>query len=171
MVVSLCIRCKRQIIALLYLYAIAIVARAIVGETTMWRHIDTSILRHAFISIFIALWAVITHYISILMAILSYFTRFTMKRENAGSWYSGWKSRKYWKPILHSSKNPETPRKLFLEIIKNTERRKYQRGTTPWPRGWGHAHPYWAHPLPRGPLVALRCPSSAIWSLLPWKKS
>ena len=35
-----CIRCKRQIIALFYRYAIAIVARAIVGETTMWRHID-----------------------------------------------------------------------------------------------------------------------------------
>ena len=35
-----CIRCKCQIIALLYRYAIAIVARAIVGETTMWRHID-----------------------------------------------------------------------------------------------------------------------------------
>ena len=30
--------------------------------------VDTSILHHAFISIFIALWAVITHYISILMA-------------------------------------------------------------------------------------------------------
>ena len=41
---------------------------------------DTSILHHAFISIFIALWVVITHYFSILMAILSYFTRFTMKR-------------------------------------------------------------------------------------------
>ena len=35
-----CIRCKHQIIALLYRYAIAIVARAIVGETTTtlrWR--------------------------------------------------------------------------------------------------------------------------------------
>ena len=41
---------------------------------------DTSISHHAFMSIFIALWAVITHYISILMAILSYFIRFTMKR-------------------------------------------------------------------------------------------
>ena len=51
--------------------------------------VDTSILHHAFISIFIALWAVITYYISILMAILSYFTRFTMKRGNAGSWNSG----------------------------------------------------------------------------------
>ena len=38
---------------------------------------DTSILHHAFISIFIALWVVITHYVTILMHILSYFTRFT----------------------------------------------------------------------------------------------
>ena len=38
---------------------------------------DTSILHHAFILIFIALWAVITHYVTILMPILSYFTRFT----------------------------------------------------------------------------------------------
>ena len=35
-----CIRCKRQILSLLYRYAIAIVARAIVGETTIWWHID-----------------------------------------------------------------------------------------------------------------------------------
>ena len=48
-----------------------------------------SILHHAFISIFIALWVVITRYVTILMAILSYFTRFIMKRENAGSWDSG----------------------------------------------------------------------------------
>ena len=48
-----------------------------------------SILHHAFISIFIALWAVITRYVTILMAILSHFTRFIMKRENAGSWDSG----------------------------------------------------------------------------------
>ena len=39
--------------------------------------VDTSILHHAFISIFLALWAVITHYVTILMPILSYFTRFT----------------------------------------------------------------------------------------------
>ena len=52
---------------------------------------DTSILHHAFISIFIALWAVITHYVSILMGILSYFTRFIMKRGNA-----------YWKYALEA---------------------------------------------------------------------
>ena len=38
---------------------------------------DTSILHQAFISIFITLWVVITRYVTILMAILSYFTRFT----------------------------------------------------------------------------------------------
>ena len=35
-----CIRCKRHIIALLYRYAIVIVAKAKVGVTTMWRHVD-----------------------------------------------------------------------------------------------------------------------------------
>ena len=39
--------------------------------------VDMSILHHAFISIFIALWDVITHYVTILMPILSNFTRFT----------------------------------------------------------------------------------------------
>ena len=46
---------------------------------------------------------------------------------------------------MHSSKGPETSRKLFPEYIKNTERKKYQRGATHQPRGWG------ARPLPRGP--------------------
>ena len=48
---------------------------------------------------------------------------------------------------MHNSKSPETPQKLFLEIIKNIKRKKYRRGPTPWPRGWG------ARPLPRGPPV------------------
>ena len=57
----------------------------------------------------------------------------------------GWKRSKYYRSILHSSKSSETSRKSFLELIKNTERRKYQRGPTPWPGGCG------ARPLPRGP--------------------
>ena len=75
--------------------------------------VDTSILHYAFISIFIALWVVITQYVTILMAILSYFTRFTMKRGNAGNWNSGWKRSKRWKPILHSSKSPELHETTF----------------------------------------------------------
>ena len=38
---------------------------------------DTAILHHAFMTIFIALGAVISRYVTILMAILSYFTGFT----------------------------------------------------------------------------------------------
>ena len=90
----------------------------------MLRGVDTSILHHAFMSIFIALWAVITHYISILMAILSYFTRFTMKRGDAGSWNSGWKRSKHWKPILRNSKRLETPRNNFLDLIRTYGQKK-----------------------------------------------
>ena len=68
----------------------------------------------------------------------------------------GWKGSKYWRPILHSSKIPETPRKSFSEYIKNNERKKFQRGPHPAHKGGGSALPPWACPLPRGPLVALR---------------
>ena len=34
---------------------------------------------------------------------------------------------------------PETPRRLFLEIIKNTRERIKARGPTPCPWGWGRA--------------------------------
>ena len=122
---------------------------------TAKRMIDTSILHHAFILVFITLWAVITHYVIILMAILFYFTRFIMKRENAGSWYSGWKRSKYWKPILHSSKSPETPRKSFLELLRIIKRRKDQRGLTPWPGGWGARPLSPGHPV--GPPVPIFC--------------
>ena len=61
---------------------------------------------------------------------------------DAGSWNFDWKRSKYWKPILHSSKNPETPRKSVLELIRIIEQKKHQRGPTPWPGGWGRAHPY-----------------------------
>ena len=68
----------------------------------------------------------------------------------------GWKRSKYWKPILHSSKSPETPRKSFLELIRIIEQRKYQRGTTPWPRGWGARPPAsWAPCWPSGAHLLL----------------
>ena len=44
-----------------------------------------------------------------------------------------------------------------MEIIKNTERRKYQRGPTPWPRGWGRTLPPGRAPC----LVAPWWPSGA----------
>ena len=52
---------------------------------------------------------------------------------------------------MHSSKSPETPWKWFFELIKNTKRKKYQRGPTPWPGGGGRALPPGHATLPRGP--------------------
>ena len=77
----------------------------------------------------------------------------------------GWDRSKNQRPILHNSKSPETPRKLFLEIIKNTERKKYQRGPTPLPRG-----------PPVGPPVPIFCYMKSfvqrkIISKLSWRDS
>ena len=126
--------------------------------------VDTSILHHAFISIFIALWAIITHYVTILMPILSYFTRFTWRGTMPAAGILGWKRSKYYIPILHISKSPETPRELSLEYIKNIGRKKYQRGATHRPRGWGHAR------CLVGPLAGLRCPSLLYEVFRPEKK-
>ena len=84
------------------------------------------------------------------MAILSYFTRFTMKRGNAGSWNSGWKRSKHCKPILHNSKSPKTPRNMFLDLLRIIERKKYIGGPTPWPGGWGAPPVSWAPWWPSG---------------------
>ena len=90
------------------------------------------------------------------MAILSYFTRFIMKRENAGSWDSGWKRSKYYRPILHSSKSPETSRMMFSKYIKNIESKNFTRGHTLPMRVGGAPYPPGRAPYLVGPLVALR---------------
>ena len=49
----------------------------------------------------------------------------------------------------------------FSEYIKNIGRKKYERGPTNHPRGWGRALPPWARPLPHGhpgsPPVTIFC--------------
>ena len=59
---------------------------------------------------------------------------------------------------------------MFAKNIKNTENKNFPRGATPCPRGWGRALPPGSAPYLVGPLVALRCPSSPIWSLPMRKK-
>ena len=66
--------------------------------------VDTSILHHSFILIFIALWAVITHYITIRMPVLSYFIRFTWRGRMPAAGILDWKRSKYYRPILQNSK-------------------------------------------------------------------
>ena len=96
------------------------------------------------------------------MAILSYFTRFTMKRGNAGSWNSGLERSKYYRPILHNSKSPETPWKSVLEYIKNIGRRKGERGPPTIHEGGASHTPLGAPPCLMVPLAGLQCPSLAI---------
>ena len=74
------------------------------------------------------------------------FYKVYMKRENVDSWDSRLEKEQILETFMHSSKSTETSRKLFLDYIKNTERKKFPRGATPCPRGWGHALPPWAPP-------------------------
>src|SRR3990170_2948402 len=62
-----------------------------------------------------------------------------------------WKRSKSERPILHNSKSPENLRRIILEYIKNTGRRKYQRGPTRRPQAWGRALPPGHAPVACGP--------------------
>ncbi|KAI4964141.1 hypothetical protein ZWY2020_006987 [Hordeum vulgare] len=59
-----------------------------------------------------------------------------LKRENTGSWNSGLEKEKSESSILHNSNCPENQRGIFWEYIKNTGRKKYQRGATRAPQAW-----------------------------------
>ena len=63
----------------------------------------------------------------------------------------GWKRSKYYRPILPSSKSPETSWKTFSKYIKNIECKNFTRGPQPAHEGGGHALPPRARPLPHGP--------------------
>ena len=41
--------------------------------------------------------------------------------------------------------------KHVFGINKNYWAEEIHQGPTPWPGGWGHAHPYWVRPLSPGP--------------------
>ena len=95
------------------------------------------------------------------MPILSYFTRFTWRGGMPAAGILGWKRSKYYRPIPHISKSPETSREHVSEYIKNIGRKKYQWGATHRPRGWGACPTPWARPLPRGPPG--RLPMHIFW--------
>ena len=67
------------------------------------------------------------------------FYKVYIKRENASNWNSGLEKEQILETYSAQLQNLETPRKSFLELIRIIERRKHQRGPTPWPGGWGRA--------------------------------
>ena len=66
---------------------------------------------------------------------------------------------------MHNSKSLETSRKSFLELKKILSEENTRGGPHPGHEGGGRALPPGRAPCLVGPLLALRCPSSAIWSL------
>ena len=114
---------------------------------------DTSILHYAFTTIFIALWAVISRYVTILMAILSYFTRFNMKRENVGSWNSGLEKEQ----ILEAYSAQLQKSRKFTEnnfgIYKKYWAKKIPYGTHQVATSLGACPTPQGAPLPCGPPV------------------
>ena len=97
------------------------------------------------------------------MAILSYFTRFIMKRENAGSWNSGLEKEQ----ILETYSAQLQKSRNFTEVISRIYK-KYRAKEVPEgahtlaTRVEGVPTPTGRAPCLVGSLVALRCPSSAI---------
>mgnify|MGYP005850280029 CR=1 FL=1 len=93
------------------------------------------------------------------------FYKVYMKRENAGSWNSGLEKDQiletYFARLLKSWN--------FTEVIFGINK-KYWRKNPPEGAHTLATRVGGAPPCLVGPLAGLWCPSSAIWSLLPWKK-
>ena len=79
------------------------------------------------------------------------FYKVYMKRENAGSWGSGLEKEQILETYSAQLQKSWNFTEVIFGINKNTGERKYQRGPTPWPRGWGRTLAPWARPLPCGP--------------------
>ena len=92
------------------------------------------------------------------------FYKACMKRENAGSWNSGLKREQILETYSAQLQKSWNFTEAVFGINKKYWRKNQPEGATHHPRGWGRA------PCLVVPLAGLRCPSSAIWSLSPWKK-
>ena len=102
------------------------------------------------------------------------FYKVYIRRENAGSWNSRLEKEQiletYSAQLQKSWKFTED----IFRIYKNTQRKRFTRGATPCPRGWGRAlggqarpPPSWARCGPPGELLALGI-FYIFWKRLPW---
>ena len=99
------------------------------------------------------------------------FDKVYMKRENAGSWNS-WLEKEQILETYSVQLQKSWNSTKYLNINKEKSSPKMKaRGPTPCSRGWGARPPPRARPYLVGPLVGLRRPSSAIWSLSSRKKN
>ena len=78
--------------------------------------VDTSILHHVFMLIFIAPWAIISLHGTILMPFLSYFERFTWRGRMPAAGILAWKWSKFEIPILRNSKHRKNQWGFFPDL-------------------------------------------------------
>ena len=133
--------------------------------------VDTSILHHVFMLIFIASLAVISLHGTILMPFLSYFARFTWRGRIPATGILAWKWSKVEIPILRNSKRRKNQRGIFFPIYQKYWAEEVPEGreglatsmhgaTTPRAAPWGLVGIPLAHLLP----------SFAIWRVSSRKK-
>ena len=95
------------------------------------------------------------------MDILSYFTRFIVKRENAGSWDSGWKREQILETYSAQLQNTCNSKKVIFGFNKNYWANKIPKGAHTLARRVGVPPPYSGRPLfpgpPGGPPVPIFC--------------
>ena len=97
------------------------------------------------------------------MAILSYFTRFNMKRENAGSWDSGLEQEQILETYSAQLQKSRNSIKVIFGINDNYSAEEKPKGGHPSSTRVGGAPTLTGRtPYLVGHLAALRCPSSAI---------
>ena len=78
-----------------------------------------------------------------------------MKRENVGRWDSGLEKEQILETYSAQLQKSWNSTKVIFGINKNIEQKKYHRGATHHPQGWGHALPPLVRPLPRRPPGSL----------------
>ena len=101
---------------------------------------------------FIALWAVNTHYISLILQGL------TCKGGMPAAGILAGKGATI-ENLFCTAPKSENTQNLFLQLIRIIERKKHQRGPTPWPGGWGVRPPLLDAPpvswAPGGPPMSI----------------
>ena len=98
-----------------------------------------------------------------------FFYKVYIRGENAGSWNSGLEKEQILETYsAQLQKSWNSTEYLIINNEKSSPKMK-TRGPTPFSWGWG-APPLGQAPCLVGPLVALRWPSSPIWSLSSRKK-
>ena len=115
-------------------------------------------------------YGLLLHIISQYLWLFSLILQGLHEEGESGSWNSGLEKEQILETYSAQLQKSWNFMELILGIYKKYWAKKEPEGGTSHPQGWrAHPTPLGAPPDLVGPLASLRCPSSAIWCLLPWK--